>query len=327
MKVKKLSYKDDLTKGKPVEKRYFYDDIIKDTDPLIQQLSKGANVHLHEATDYENGVHSIKVTVFMLHKTLEDRSSEDDKAILDRTKSKGNLDEGILNDYPLVPEHDIDDEARDVAVSWCKEGTSMITKMELASDFMNYARRLQVKRGVQALAIANKYAAGFNDEAKVKHLATEVVELALGLEKKDQANIQEEIGDCLFLLLHILSRHNPKNLSLYDLIEVAAKKMETRFNNADTQENPEESSEGLHCKVHGDTNNKLKASQIIKGLQAMIEAYGDLPVSITFAMKKEHIIDTDDKSLVISSEEIHICYDQHDVMDGGDEINIRNFIY
>jgi NTP pyrophosphatase (non-canonical NTP hydrolase) len=83
----------------------------------------------------------------------------------------------------------------------------------------------------QALAIAEKYKSNVSDEQKVKHLATEVMELGYALVKDNKANILEEIGDCAFLLLHILSQHNPSKTSLSNLCVMASEKMELRNKN------------------------------------------------------------------------------------------------
>ena len=83
----------------------------------------------------------------------------------------------------------------------------------------------------QALLIANKYNEEITNEEMVKHLATEVVELAIALEKGDKANIKEEVGDCLFLLLHIISRHDELKESLSSLCVMASEKMEMRYHN------------------------------------------------------------------------------------------------
>lgn len=82
----------------------------------------------------------------------------------------------------------------------------------------------------QALVIANKYKGHVSDEEKVKHLATEVIELARALEKGDEENIREEIGDCAFLLLHLLDRHDPKKIGIITAIVKASDKMERRHN-------------------------------------------------------------------------------------------------
>lgn len=49
-------------------------------------------------------------------------------------------------DYPLIPMSEITDEAREIAVRWGEEyfpGIALSEKHKLASDIMNYARRLK----------------------------------------------------------------------------------------------------------------------------------------------------------------------------------------
>lgn len=51
----------------------------------------------------------------------------------------------IDTDYPLIPMNEITDEARQLAVRWGDEyftGIALQEKQKLASDIMNYARRL-----------------------------------------------------------------------------------------------------------------------------------------------------------------------------------------
>lgn len=66
------------------------------------------------------------------------------------------------------------------------------------------------------------------------------------------------------------------------------------------------------------------ASEIIRNLQKMIDAYGDLPVTITIAFKKSEL-QQDDDNVLISSEELFIALDEF--KDRSNEINIRSFIY
>ena len=80
----------------------------------------------------------------------------------------------------------------------------------------------------QAIAIADKYYSKVTDHQQIKHLATEVVELQQAISNKDEKNIEEEIGDCLYILLHILSRHNPHKKSMTTLALNASDKLEMR---------------------------------------------------------------------------------------------------
>lgn len=79
----------------------------------------------------------------------------------------------------------------------------------------------------QALSVAKKYVDEITEEEKVKHLATEVVELGMAIAKGDKKNIAEEIGDCAFLLLHIASKNGESGLT--NPILRASRKMESRF--------------------------------------------------------------------------------------------------
>jgi hypothetical protein len=68
-KLRGLTYKDDLTKGTitredPFRKHTYLDEC----DHLVNEIEKGAQIRLHKATDYDNGVSSIKVTIFFFPK-------------------------------------------------------------------------------------------------------------------------------------------------------------------------------------------------------------------------------------------------------------------
>lgn len=58
----------------------------------------------------------------------------------------------------------------------------------------------------------------------------------------------------------------------------------------------------------------MKTSEVIKALQYMIDAYGDLKFTISSIPSED----------VITSEVIHFGYDQ---CEEGNEINVRNFPY
>ena len=51
--------------------------------------------------------------------------------------------EELYKGYQLIPLSEIDDEARLLALEWCKylPGLAISDKHKLASDFMNYARK------------------------------------------------------------------------------------------------------------------------------------------------------------------------------------------
>jgi len=77
----------------------------------------------------------------------------------------------------------------------------------------------------QAIAVAEKYRGDVSDQDRVKWLAGEVTELARAIENNDQQNIQEEIADCAYILCHLLSRHDPQEQSIVQLIVWASEKM------------------------------------------------------------------------------------------------------
>jgi hypothetical protein len=55
----------------------------------------------------------------------------------------------MKEDYPLIPMSEIEAEARLLAVEWGEKyfpGIALEEKIKLASDFMNYARRINNKR-------------------------------------------------------------------------------------------------------------------------------------------------------------------------------------
>jgi len=53
------------------------------------------------------------------------------------------LKKEMADDYNLIPLSKIEDEARLLALEWCKylPGIGLADKQKMASDFMNYARR------------------------------------------------------------------------------------------------------------------------------------------------------------------------------------------
>ena len=80
---------------------------------------------------------------------------------------------------------------------------------------------------ISAVAVADKHRPFLNEHTihgKVEWLADEVKELIQGIESQDAENINEEIGDIAFLLLHIASHFN-KDKSLLDYITEAKEKM------------------------------------------------------------------------------------------------------
>lgn len=78
-----------------------------------------------------------------------------------------------------------------------------------------------------AIAVADKhrpFVSEFTLHGKVEWLADEVKELMQAIENQDSDNINEEIGDIAFLLLHIASHFN-KDKSLLEYITEAKDKM------------------------------------------------------------------------------------------------------
>jgi len=80
---------------------------------------------------------------------------------------------------------------------------------------------------ISAIAVSDKhrpFISEFTLHGKAEWLADEVKELIQGIENQDAENINEEIGDIAFLLLHIASHFN-KDKSLLDYITEAKEKM------------------------------------------------------------------------------------------------------
>lgn len=72
----------------------------------------------------------------------------------------------------------------------------------------------------------------------------------------------------------------------------------------------------------------MKISKVIKTLQEMQSAYGDLPLTITIDFKKSEMQETlnsDEDNVIISCDDLYFGYDQF--KDRSDEINIRSFPY
>lgn len=64
-----LTYKDDLTKGVIIKEDVFRKHTyINEYAHLIKEIEKGAQIRLHKATDYDNGVSSIQATIFFFPK-------------------------------------------------------------------------------------------------------------------------------------------------------------------------------------------------------------------------------------------------------------------
>ncbi len=64
------------------------------------------------------------------------------------------IKEEMLKDYPLIRMEDITDEARILSVAWHENATNWIgDKHKLASDIMNYARRVTSKKDAEISAL------------------------------------------------------------------------------------------------------------------------------------------------------------------------------
>lgn len=79
----------------------------------------------------------------------------------------------------------------------------------------------------EAILIADKFTGNISTEEKIKWLATEVVEVGMAYSaNEDPERILEELGDCAYLLSHIISRYSA--LGIEHFISKAAEKMQTR---------------------------------------------------------------------------------------------------
>ncbi len=83
----------------------------------------------------------------------------------------------------------------------------------------------------QALATLKRWLPNVTEEQIVKKLGEEVAELALAVGKGDKQNIKEEIGDCVFILFHLLNRTHPDNTGIVTSIVTASEKLETKMYN------------------------------------------------------------------------------------------------
>lgn len=79
----------------------------------------------------------------------------------------------------------------------------------------------------QALAVFEKYKKHISTQEKLKKLAEEVNELTWAFSKDDKENINEEIGDCAAIILHLAYRHNDTKTLINYILE-AAEKIEQR---------------------------------------------------------------------------------------------------
>lgn len=79
------------------------------------------------------------------------------------------------------------------------------------------------------IAIAEKYTGDCTNAKKIQKLGEEVVELAMGIAEWDMDNMREELGDCLFILIHLKNRICPK-ITVDELLTLASNKMVKRNN-------------------------------------------------------------------------------------------------
>jgi NTP pyrophosphatase (non-canonical NTP hydrolase) len=79
----------------------------------------------------------------------------------------------------------------------------------------------------QAIKIADKYVDNISTEDKIKWLSTEIVEVAMAFQSGDNNHLLEELGDCAFLISHIISRY--ENSGIINQISKAANKMKLRY--------------------------------------------------------------------------------------------------
>ncbi len=79
-----------------------------------------------------------------------------------------------------------------------------------------------------ALKTANKYKGNITTEDQIKWLATEVVEVAMAFQSGDEKHLLEELGDCAFLLSHIISKFDTDKKGIIHFISLAGDKMEMR---------------------------------------------------------------------------------------------------
>jgi NTP pyrophosphatase (non-canonical NTP hydrolase) len=79
------------------------------------------------------------------------------------------------------------------------------------------------------VAVADKYVGDITTAKKIQKLGEEMMELAMAVQEGEPKHIEEELGDCMYILLHIASRVNKKK-SYLDYLFAAATKMIMRRN-------------------------------------------------------------------------------------------------
>lgn len=81
----------------------------------------------------------------------------------------------------------------------------------------------------RAVDIADKYVGDITTAKKMQKLGEEIMELAMAIAEGEPKHIDEELGDCLYILLHVASRNNKKK-NMDDYIRAAATKLIARRN-------------------------------------------------------------------------------------------------
>jgi len=84
----------------------------------------------------------------------------------------------------------------------------------------------------RALTIARRHKGHVSVEKKMKWLAGEMAELSMAIAQGDAEAIKEEIGDCAFILSHILSMYDEGRWGIVKAIVDASDKMESRHRNS-----------------------------------------------------------------------------------------------
>lgn len=79
-----------------------------------------------------------------------------------------------------------------------------------------------------SLLIAEKFKGHITTEEKIKWLATEVIEVGMAFQSGKTAHLLEELGDCAFLISHIISRYDHEQNGILHYISEASVKMKKR---------------------------------------------------------------------------------------------------
>ena len=75
--------------------------------------------------------------------------------------------------------------------------------------------------------LADRFIGKQTNAKKIQKLGEEMMELAMAIAEGDSAHSEEELGDCLFILLHLAYGINPKR-SIHSYLQEAAEKMVVR---------------------------------------------------------------------------------------------------